>query len=63
MALTAALPFRLRYLLAWDHDLCRAVVVVDVRALLGFLRLARIETVCGMDAVARSPSFSASAAR
>jgi hypothetical protein len=31
-------PYRLRYLLAWDHDLCRAVVGVYVRAVLGFLR-------------------------
>ena len=33
-----SLPYRLRYLLAWDHDLCRAVVGVYARALLGFLR-------------------------
>jgi putative transposase/transposase-like zinc-binding protein len=33
-----SLPYRLRYLLAWDHDLCRAVVRVYVRAVLGFLR-------------------------
>jgi hypothetical protein len=33
-----SLPYRLRYLLAWDHDLCRAVVRVSVRAILGFLR-------------------------
>jgi hypothetical protein len=33
-----SLPYRLRYLLAWDHDLCRAVVAVYVRAVLGFLR-------------------------
>jgi Putative transposase len=33
-----SLPYRLRYLLAWDHDLCRAVVGVYVRAVLGFLR-------------------------
>jgi hypothetical protein len=33
-----SLPYRLRYLLAWDHDLCRAVVAVYVRAPLGFLR-------------------------
>ena len=29
---------RLRYVLAWDHDLCRAVAGVYVRAVLGFLR-------------------------
>jgi hypothetical protein len=33
-----SLPYRLRYQLAWDHDLCRAVVRVFVRAVLGFLR-------------------------
>ena len=32
------LPFRLRYRLAFDHDLCRAVVSVYVRTLLGFQR-------------------------
>jgi hypothetical protein len=32
------LPYRLRYLLAWDHNLCRAVVDVYVRAVLGFVR-------------------------
>jgi hypothetical protein len=33
-----SLPHRLRYLLAWDHDLCRAVSSVAIRAVLGFLR-------------------------
>jgi hypothetical protein len=28
-------PHRLRYLLAWDHDLCRAVVRVFLRAVMG----------------------------
>jgi hypothetical protein len=32
-----SLPHRLPYLLAWDHDLCRAVVGVAVRTVLGFL--------------------------
>ena len=32
------LPPRLRYLLAWDHALCRAVVAVYLRAVLGWLR-------------------------
>lgn len=32
------LPPRLRYLLAWDHTLCRAVVAVYLRAVLGWLR-------------------------
>jgi hypothetical protein len=31
-------PHRLRYRLAWDHDLCRAIVGVSVRTVLGFLR-------------------------
>jgi hypothetical protein len=33
-----SLPHRVRYLLAWDHALCCAVVVVYLRAVLGFLR-------------------------
>ena len=33
-----SLPYRLRYRLAWDHDLCRAVVAVYMRAVLGWLR-------------------------
>src|SRR6058998_1023252 len=32
------LPHRLRYLLAWNHKLCRAVLGVAVRAVLGFYR-------------------------
>jgi hypothetical protein len=32
------LPHRIRYLLAWDHALCRAVVGVFMRTVLGFLR-------------------------
>ncbi len=32
-----SLPYRLRYQLAWNHDLCRAVVGVFVRSVLGFL--------------------------
>ena len=32
------LPPRLRYLLAWDHALCRAVVANYLRAVLGWLR-------------------------
>jgi hypothetical protein len=31
-------PHRLRYLLAWDHTLCRAVRAVFIRAVLGFQR-------------------------
>jgi hypothetical protein len=34
------LPWRLRYLLAWNHDLCRAVVGVFMRSVLGFQRRA-----------------------
>jgi Transposase zinc-binding domain len=33
-----SLPHRLRYLLAWDHELCRAVTGVALRTVLGFLR-------------------------
>ncbi len=33
-----SLPFELRYRLAWDHRLCRAVLAVYVRALQGFYR-------------------------
>jgi hypothetical protein len=33
-----SLPHRLRYVLAWDHALCRAVAAVFVRAVLGSLR-------------------------
>ncbi|MGH9160540.1 MAG: transposase zinc-binding domain-containing protein [Vicinamibacteraceae bacterium] len=33
-----SLPHRIRYVLAWDHALCRAVVGVAVRTILGFLR-------------------------
>ena len=33
-----SLPYRLRYRLAWDHDLCPAVVAVFLRAVLGWLR-------------------------
>jgi len=33
-----SLPYRLRYLVAWNHDLCRAVLGVYVRALLAFQR-------------------------
>jgi hypothetical protein len=33
-----SLPYRLRYQLAWDHDLCRTVVGVALRVVLGFLR-------------------------
>ena len=33
-----SLPHRLRYVLAWDHGLCRAVAAVFVRAVLGSLR-------------------------
>ena len=33
-----SLPYRLRYQLAWDHELCRAVVAVFIRTVLGALR-------------------------
>ena len=39
-------PHRLRYRLAWDHDLCRAVVGVAVRTVLRYLRhVARVTGV------------------
>jgi hypothetical protein len=34
---TLSLPHRLRYLLAYDHAMCRTVVAVDVRGVLGYL--------------------------
>ncbi len=34
------LPPRVRYVLAWNHDLCRAVVAVYLRAVLGWVRRA-----------------------
>ena len=33
-----SLPHALRYRLAWDHVLCRAVLTIYTRALLGFER-------------------------
>ena len=33
-----SLPHRVRYLLAWDHGLCRAVTAVFLRAVMGLLR-------------------------
>ncbi len=33
-----SLPHRVRYLLAWDHELCRAVTAVFLRAVMEFLR-------------------------
>jgi hypothetical protein len=33
-----SLPYRLRYQLAWDHDLCRGVVAVLLRSVLRLLR-------------------------
>lgn len=33
-----SLPYQVRYMLAGDHSLCRAVVAVAMRAILGFLR-------------------------
>jgi hypothetical protein len=42
-----SLPYRLRYLLAWDHALARAVLGVYVRVLLGFQRRrARRDGIC-----------------
>jgi hypothetical protein len=33
-----SVPYRLRYLLAWDHDLCRAVAAILARAVFRVLR-------------------------
>ena len=33
-----SLPYRLRYQLAWNHDLCREVTAVTMRSILRFLR-------------------------
>ena len=41
-----SLPHRLRYLLAWDHQLCRAVTGVAVQTVLGFLSVAPDVTAC-----------------
>ena len=42
------LPSRLRYAMAWDHALCRAVIAVYVRAVLGwYRRQARVQGVTG----------------
>jgi hypothetical protein len=40
------LPFRLRYRLAYDHRLCRAVLGVFVRALLGFAQRLHAAVTC-----------------
>jgi Putative transposase/Transposase zinc-binding domain len=40
-------PPRLRYALAWDHDLCRAVIGVYMRAVVGFLRHAARQAGAG----------------
>ena len=53
------LQYRVRYLLAWDHDVCRAVVAVSMRAILGLLR--HLARDAGVDDGARSSSSSASA--
>lgn len=46
------LPYRLRYKLAYDHRLCRAVLAAFVRAVLGFeRRRAREQGVDGAAAV------------
>ena len=39
-----SLPYRLRYQLAWDHELCRSVVAVFVRACSASCALARSAT-------------------
>jgi len=49
------LPHRLRYPLAWDHDLCRAALAVYVRALLGFYRRRARAAASAAGAAAPSP--------
>jgi hypothetical protein len=41
------LPYRLRYALPWDHRLCRAVLAVFIRAVLGFERRRGIRSGVG----------------
>ncbi len=55
-----SLPHRVRYLLAWDHALCRAVVAVYIRTVLGFLRRRARRAGCGTGAAVPSRSCSAS---
>ena len=38
--------YRLRYALAWDHRLCRAVLAVFVRAVLSFERRRARQRLC-----------------
>jgi hypothetical protein len=56
-----SVPFHMRYVLAWDHALCRAVTGVFVRAVLGSLR--RGSGACMGAGVGRWPSSNALAAR
>jgi len=58
-----SLPYRLRYRLAWDHDLCRAVVAVFMRAVLGWLRVVHNLKTWPMVVGARWPFSSVSAGR
>ena len=46
------LPHRLRYLLAYNHALCRAVLGVAVRALLAFYRRRAAARACATDGAA-----------
>jgi len=47
------LPYRLRYRLAWDHALCRAVLGVYARTLLASTRAPRVRTASGTARPAR----------
>jgi Transposase zinc-binding domain len=58
-----SLPHRLRYVLAWDHALCRAVAAVFVRAVLGSLRRRARQAGAREVAVGPWPSSSVSARR
>lgn len=52
-----SLPYRLRYSLAWDHRLCRRVLAVFLRVLLGFERR-RARRLGHEDALERLPGGS-----
>ena len=58
-----SLPHRLRYVLAWNHDLCRAVVGVNVRTVLGFCATWLDRPASWTVAAAPWPSSSALAGR
>ena len=50
-----SLPYRMRYQLAWNHDVCRGVVAVFVRAVFRCLRARALDGASWTGAAARSP--------